>query len=98
MRPLSKSRPRARPARRVRLILENGDISCVEANDRPRVAGLHFSDALAGALLRLPRDEWLPHSDPGGGELADGGWTLGVLARQGNSVADEVMATSDNRD
>ena len=28
----------AGPAR-VRLILENGDISCVEADDRPRVAG-----------------------------------------------------------
>jgi hypothetical protein len=49
---------------------------------------------MAGTLLRLPRDEWLPHSDPGGGELVLEGWPLRVLARQGNGIPDEVFATS----
>ena len=39
----SKSRPRARPGpARVRLIFENGDITRVEADDRPRAAGLRI--------------------------------------------------------
>jgi uncharacterized protein DUF6544 len=77
----------AGPAR-VRLIFENGGITRVEADDRPRAVGLpHCSDTLARTLLRLPRVGWLPHPDLGGGKLAVEGCPLRVLARQGNGIS-----------
>jgi hypothetical protein len=83
----------AGPAR-VRLIFENGDITRIEADDRPRVVRTpHCSDALAGTLQRLPRGGWLPHSDPGGRELGVGGSSVRILARQDNGIPDEVIAT-----
>ena len=36
--------------------------------------------------------------DLGGGPLAVGGWSVRVLARQGNGVPNEVMVISDNYD
>ena len=58
----------------VRLIFENGDITRVEADDRPRIVGrCTVPTRWEGTLLRLPRAGSLPYSDPRGSELVTGG-------------------------
>jgi hypothetical protein len=73
---------------RVRLIFENGDITCVEAEGGRTPS---CSDALRRALLGLSPDGWLPNSHPGGGKLVAGLWPVRILAQQGNGIPHEMI-------
>lgn len=71
----------AGPAR-VRLIFENGDITRVEADDRPRAVG-----------RRTVPTPWQGCCCDYREELVLAGWPVRVLARRGNGIPDEVIAT-----
>ena len=79
-------------AARVRLIFENGDIARVEADDRPRMLGRRIIPTRwQGRCCDYREVNGLSYPDPRSGELAVAGWSVRLLARQGNGVWDQAI-------
>jgi hypothetical protein len=81
----------AGPAR-VRLIFKNGDITRIEADDRPRTVGRRIVPTRWQERCCDYREMNGCRIPTRAGELAVGGWSVRILARHGSSVWCEVIA------